>query len=184
MASDRGSTFDPEQTYGDTIGPTRGLGAEGDLDQPEFPTLTVLFHPDLERVGERCVLEPLRGGSMTTMVSRTEPAFVSPSGGPRRALGDGRISRRRPLRIDWRPDGGVDLQAEAGGPSVEVDGVRLAGIESYSAKRVTQGLVVMMADRVVLLVHGTDGRAAQANRHGMVGESDAVQVSISLVLRG
>ena len=175
MASDRGKSFDPGETFGDTIGPTRGVGLGGELATPEFPTLTLLHHPDLERVGERCVLAPLRGASRATVVSRTEPEFVCPRGGPRRALNDGRISRRRPLRIDWRADGGVDLYAEADGPAVEVDGVPLRGLESYSAQRVTQGLVVMMAERVVLLVHATDGLAAESLGHGMVGESDAVQ---------
>src|SRR5688572_22253327 len=67
--------------------------------------LTILGHPQLERVGDRSLGDLFIAGK-ATLLSRTEPAFAPPGQGEGEPLGDESLSRR-PLRLKPGLDGGV-----------------------------------------------------------------------------
>ena len=62
-----------------------------------LPALTILFHPDARRVGERAPLGELLNGRVA-LLSRNEPGFAAPGSPDLRPLGDLHLSRS-PLRL-------------------------------------------------------------------------------------
>src|SRR5918992_4363946 len=114
------------QPYAD--GSTTGLSGAcdpGTLLEPAsspgaVPALTVLFHPDVRRVGEWAVLhESLLGRE--TLVSRLHPEFSAPGRIAGEPLADRYLSRQ-PLRFGPAAGGGVILSIGESRTRVEVDG--------------------------------------------------------------
>src|SRR5712691_2624517 len=66
---------------------------------PRVPALTILYHPDLARIGERARLGALAAPGGNTSVSRTDTEFAQPGAAQRAPLADPVLSRRG-LRID------------------------------------------------------------------------------------
>lgn len=146
--------------YGDQAAEREGLVA-----------LTILYHPDLSRVGERALLAGLAEGP--TRLSRLEPAFGPPGEPPTGVLADRFLSRSRTVDLHAGEGGGLELVRDPEGMALVVDGKAVEGIVHLPAERVEHGVVLELADRVVLLLHRV--RIVQPNpkRHGLVGHSDA-----------
>ena len=155
------------------------------------PVLTILHHPDLNRVGERAFLPELAGGREIGL-SRLTPVFTAPGRTTARSLRDPYLSRK-PVRL--RP--GLDSIEIEGEPSL---GLLVNGRIVERATRVPMhalddGVVLEIAQRVVLLLH----RARHWNRYprhwDLVGESDAIvevrrqigrvaDLDVSVLIRG
>ncbi len=137
--------------------------------------LTLLYHPDLARVGERVLLPGLESGRVAR-VSRNEPAFAPPRGGAASPLSDPYLSRR-PLLLNRPAAGGLRLVAEGTRTAVTADGRPVPTELEIPPAAVERGVVLELADRVVLLVHRVseellaEGAAACASL-GMVGASE------------
>jgi two-component system nitrogen regulation response regulator GlnG len=156
------------------------LGADTTQDETRgevlsltVPGLTILGHPDPQRTGERVPLFAL-ASERETLLSRVEPRFAPPGGGPLRPLADPHLSRR-PLLLAPAQDGGVWL-SDGGSPTpVLAAGEPLAGNLLFPARDLAAGVVLMLANRVVLLLHRF---LPQPDRDippfGLVGESDAI----------
>jgi two-component system nitrogen regulation response regulator GlnG len=141
------------------------------------PGLTVLFHPDVERIGERAPLSALLAGGEEEL-SRGEPTFFQPgkpdsrkhSGQP---LGDPFLSRR-PLRLVSGPGrGSVRLLCGETGTRVAVDGKPAGAVHDFPAADVDRGVVLLLANRVVLLLSNleTGPGIPDLPAYGLVGES-------------
>ena len=70
---------------------SRSTGTPDPVTRRQLP-LTVLAHPELERIGDRVLLTELAGGRPARL-ARTNPRFAAPSGGPARTLEDRSVSR-------------------------------------------------------------------------------------------
>ena len=144
------------------------------------PALTILYHPDLGRVGERALLEGLLEGR-EAHVSRLEPGFELPVQMDLRLprpLGDRHLSRS-PLRISRTGDGGLQLSVLETRTRVTADGVPVHETCTFAGHDVERGIVLELADRVVLLLHTFAANLGQApaqlpERFGLVGESEAI----------
>jgi two-component system, NtrC family, nitrogen regulation response regulator GlnG len=133
--------------------------------------VTLLYHPDVSRIGDRAALEGVQ-----VAISRTSPELAPPRGGPRRPIEDRYVSRS-PLQITRMLDG-YALTAPAVGGCV-VNGRALAqGTERLLVDRasVDRGIVVELADRVILLLHFLDPTPPRRGLrdHKLLGESDAI----------
>ena len=134
--------------------------------------LTIAYHPDVARVGERAWL------AAETEVSRGAPDFAAPGGGAARPLADRYLSRSPLVRIGRTADG---VEIEAGtGTTVIVEGRAIAGAavrawQTYDLAALARGLVVELAERVVCVLHLALPDAPRAARHGLVGDSDAIE---------
>ena len=136
------------------------------------PALTILYHPDQDRIGEQCRLATLPLGKGAEL-SRLEPIF-SPVGLTRgEPLADARLSRR-PVWLEHSDGGGVRI--DVGGTSTEViaDGVRVDGVMEIAAERLAGGVVLELAKRFALLLHSLGRAQERTSPMGLVGENEAI----------
>jgi DNA-binding NtrC family response regulator len=134
--------------------------------------LTVLYHPDLERVGERAALPQLDAGREAPL-SRDQPLFEQPAGGKRRALADACLSRTPITIAPWRD--GARLERGESRTKVMTAGELTEGPVTWSGEALRRGVVLRLGGQIVLLLHRveiTDVRPAEA--HGILGESPAI----------
>ncbi|HEX7185153.1 MAG TPA: sigma 54-interacting transcriptional regulator [Thermoanaerobaculia bacterium] len=138
---------------------------------PTVPGLTILAHPDVRRVGERAALLDLSSGREERL-SRLEPAFAAPGLSWRHPLADSYLSRR-PLALLAEPDGGVRLDCRESPISVVADGEPVHDERVFTDCEVQRGIVLLLANRVVLLLHRFRPVSEPDLPHfGLVGESE------------
>ena len=139
-----------------------------------IPALTVLFHPDMRRIGQRLLLTELSAGGVCRL-SRTAPRFAEPDdsrGGP---LADPYLSRT-PLLLAGLAGGAVRLVRNAMPGALGVDGEEVGAEVELSADRIARGVVLELASRVVLLLHEhTLDPRFEPDCFGLVGDSQAMQ---------
>ncbi|MEA2695127.1 MAG: hypothetical protein QOJ16_4514 [Acidobacteriota bacterium] len=138
------------------------------------PGLTILWHPDAERVGEQAALTALASGR-PEYLSRREPAFGPPGEPASRPLADPYVSRT-PIRLEpGAAPGAVLLTAGETRTPLSVNGEPVSGPREVSAAEVERGAVLLLANRVALLLHFLDPLGVPGvPRFGLVGESLAV----------
>ncbi len=135
------------------------------------PGLTILFHPQAERIGERVALPGLASGR-EEQLSRLEPAFSHPGRSAPRPLADPHLSRRPVRLLPGAEPGSVRLLCAAGGTSVVLDGEAVAEARELTGEQLERGAVLLLANRVVVLLSLLDpvgGSGLPA--FGLVGES-------------
>lgn len=138
--------------------------------------LTLLFHPELERVGQQFRWPTER--QTPVQLSRLEPLFSTAEGSSPEPLKDPGVSRS-PLtfqvRRGERGDVSVMLTASSERLAFTVDG-RPGGLsETFSFRRLSQGVFLSLGGRVLLALHLTGFDAASPNRHGLIGVSEGIQ---------
>jgi len=134
------------------------------------PILTVISHPMPQRVGERLLLEAVADGKPVAL-SRNAPDFFRP-GHPELGmpLADTFISRK-PLLFEPGGGGGVRLRVEEGSTPVRVGGEPLQGVCELGTEALTQGVPLVLAERVVLLLHVEPSNTEPVRETlGMVGQ--------------
>ncbi len=152
--------------------PTPAAGAEGRV-RISIPALTLLYHPDLRRVGERVLLSELRSG-LAVELERNRPELAPPGGSRGEPLAD-RFLSRRPLRFQPADGDAVALEVGASRTRVAVDGEPLAGERTFTAGELERGVVLELAGRVVVLLHAfAPPPVEEAERFGLVGDSAAM----------
>jgi two-component system nitrogen regulation response regulator GlnG len=139
------------------------------------PGLTILGHPQIQRVGERAALLDLSSGRETPL-SRGEPGFAPPGGSELQPLAVPYLSRH-PWLLQPAADGGVrllrggspmSLAAHVAGKNEPVDSE-----VSFPAAEVERGVVLLLAGHVVLLLHRfRPVFPGSLPRYGLVGLSD------------
>ena len=139
-----------------------------------YPALTILYHPDLRRVGERAILSGLLAGGHVPL-SRLEPSFETPPHGEARPLLDRGISRS-PFRITREENGTIGVSTEGSRTRLVADGVPVArGGCAFPAHEVERGVVIELADRVVLLLHTVPAQPSRVpDSFGLIGESEGL----------
>jgi two-component system nitrogen regulation response regulator GlnG len=148
-----------------------------DRDAP-IPTLTVLWHPDVRRIGDRTTLNVLLLGH-PVFVSREHPEFfpVGSSGG--RPLEDAHISRT-PIRFSRGADDSVEL--DGFGRGARVDDVPVTGATIVSRELLGRGVTIELGGRVLLFFHlVVHHRRTPAG--ALLGQSDAIETVRREVLR-
>ena len=139
-----------------------------------IPALTILYHPDLGRVGERALLAGLAAGR-TAHLSRLEPDFTPPHRNEPRPLEDRHLSRSPLLLRRLGESGAVELSAQESRTRVAADGVAVQERSTFAAAEIERGIVLELTDRVVLLLHTfTPTAVHSAERFGLVGDSEAI----------
>ncbi|AKF81460.1 ATPase AAA [Myxococcus fulvus 124B02] len=140
---------------------------------PLLTALTVVSHPQPHRVGDRVLLEALAVGREVEL-SRNAPAFVPPGSALGSHLADPFISRK-PLVLSPGPHGALRL-SPAEGTKVSLGGEPLQGPWELSSAEVAAGVPLVLAGRVVVLLHLAEPPSPRGHDMlGMVGASAGVQ---------
>ena len=143
----------------------------------EVPGLTLLAHPDPSRVGDEAVWPDLVLSSSQDgrvgKLSRLEPEFSRPIGGPSRPLADPRLSRR-PIFFSAGKHGGLVLDSGATRASVVVDGTPVSGRRELTRGELERGVVLLLGGRVALLLHFLRLVTDRPPSFALVGESPAI----------
>ncbi len=135
------------------------------------PCLTVLWHPELRRVGHLAPLSGLLSGKSAAL-SRSKPSFTPPDGtAPPGPLADPFLSRRS-LRLNATGDGGVRLERRHSRTSLSVDGAPVTKELELTAAELERGVILLLADRIALVLHRMSLELERPPAFDMVGESD------------
>ena len=182
-----GSISTQIRTRTGSVGSTAAAGAL------RVPGLTVLYHPDLARIGERTVLAGLTDGGRVEL-SRNAPELAAPGSEVCRPLAEASLSRT-PITLSGE-DGEIRVDRGASRTRLTVDGQPVETTASVSADALEDGVVLLLSGRIVLLLHLLDPLADLSTpRFGLAGESpalarvrrDIVQVAdldVAVLLRG
>ncbi|HSF41903.1 MAG TPA: sigma 54-interacting transcriptional regulator, partial [Thermoanaerobaculia bacterium] len=135
------------------------------------PGLTILGHPQIQRVGERAALLDLSSGR-AVLLSRGEPGFAPPGEPALRPLAVPYLSRR-PWLLESTAGGGVRLLRGGSPIPLAANGEPVDSEATFSADEVDRGVVVLLASHVVLLLHRfRPVFPGSLPRYGLVGLSD------------
>ncbi len=139
-----------------------------------IPSLTILWYPDLSRVGERVRLTSLLKGEPAP-VSRSGPQFRKPTGERERSLDHPSVPRQAFRLAPGVGYGAVRLGRGAVQATLAVDGLEVAESVELSGSRLEQGVVIEVGDSTILLLHNlpTDDLSGPAD-YGLVGDSDSL----------
>ncbi|MEM7585464.1 MAG: sigma 54-interacting transcriptional regulator [Acidobacteriota bacterium] len=136
-----------------------------------LPALTIIYHPDLRRVGERAVLSELASG-LGAELGRQQPRFSPPGKRAAAPLGDRALSRQ-PFVLR-AVAGGLELDPTGTRTRLRVDGRRVTGSVQLSPRELAHGVVLELARRVVLLLHSHTPSAEEPVAFDLVGASDGI----------
>jgi two-component system nitrogen regulation response regulator GlnG len=131
---------------------------------PPLLALTVLWHPDLSRVGEQ-LFEPDPQGVVE--VSRFLPLFSRP-GREGLALGHQGVSRL-PLRLARTASGKVCVEPPASRMAVEVNGVDIDAPVVLEPAQLAAGVVLGLGRAILLCLHWSDCLPRDNPVPGMLG---------------
>jgi len=138
--------------------------------------LTILYHPELGRIGERAVLPELAAGR-SVLLSRSSPDFLG-ADGISRPLADLHLSRS-PLRLSPGGEaGGVRLLVGESRTRVVTETGPVQTACELSAAAIQRGVVLELAERIVLLLHEAvevPVHAAAPPLAGLIGENEGIQ---------
>ena len=148
------------------------------------PALTVVWHPNLDRIGQMAMLWPEVGDDRGSHLSRDEPTFAVPGLDTGRPLDHRAISRKeRPtLRFRYR-DGGFEIERLDQQIEIAVNLKTLAGTLRLSAEEVRAGVVITVGRHFVFCFHLIRTPVTRSSVPGLLGTSDAIEDLRRSILR-
>ncbi len=151
------------------------------------PTLTVMHHPRLRRIGERVSLPALWQAGGQVELSRLTPDFMPPQARVGMPLATHFVSRKSVvIRNPGTKTKTLVIDGTAlGDGNVRVDGVGVVGSLELPLERLEQGAIVELGSQVVLLLHlvHVQDEASTTPRMGLVGDSDAIREVREAIMR-
>jgi two-component system, NtrC family, nitrogen regulation response regulator GlnG len=145
-------------------------GIAGGGTEPRWPCLTILYHPELRRVGESTFLGQLMG-KQPMELSRKTPAFMGTDSAEGQPLRDQYLSRT-PVLLYWTPDNHIKIVPPSG-VHLDVDEQRVQGSIRIPVARLSEGVILTLSRRVILLLHAVSLRECPPS-WGLVGESEGI----------
>ena len=160
----------------DTFDPQQASTNSSLLVRPRHVVLTVLFHPDIGRVGELAWLPPYAFGTPVA-VSRQTPDFAPPHVRSGRPL-DTPVVSRRPFTLAVTTDGDVIISCVGSGTEVQLAGepTPIGTTRTISGAELAVGVQLILGRRVVLLLHSRAPLLETRPRdHAMVGANEHLE---------
>jgi transcriptional regulator with GAF, ATPase, and Fis domain len=155
--------------------------SRGRAGDERLPRLRLLYHGDLSRLGWLTAPDAVpRGGGFLT-VGRNDPPFAGPGAAPPRPLDDPQVSREQ-LRVRWLGAIGrfeVEPTRSARRPVGRVE-LREGSLEAPTTSPLlgptllAPGACIAIGDRVLLGLELGRAPPRDADRMGLVGESEAL----------
>jgi DNA-binding NtrC family response regulator len=137
------------------------------------PTLTIVYHPVLRRIGDRVILSELTAGR-EARISRVVPRFAPPRQPRAAPLDHVRISRV-PFVLRPCADHGIVLDPTHCRTRIAIDGVPVDQPRRIPPDQLHHGVLIELAERVALLLHLFGPHAEhETGDLGLVGHSDHI----------
>jgi two-component system nitrogen regulation response regulator GlnG len=156
---------------------TRTLGPPGRRAPPShgfvFPALTILLHPDLDRVGE---VTPLTAALETdeTDLTRDEPVFFVPGSIIRRPIDHVAMNRNPVLRLTL-DNGDLVLSPGIANKKVELEGEPFVRPRRLDRTELRRGLILTVGRGFAFCIHEIQFPISRAQDLGLLGVSDAIE---------
>ncbi len=165
------TNLDGFETWQRQLGTTTRSATSEHIDASAIrvPGLTILWHPNPFRIGERTVFTKLSAQSPTP-VSRLEPDFIAPHHTTRRPLADPYMSRQ-PIQFSVDKKGRIHIDRGNSNTSVEVNGAPVQTGVVIAPEELEPGVVLLLAKRVVVLFHLQSPPQKRLPELGLIGES-------------
>jgi len=128
----------------------RGTASSSGHHAPKL-TLTIAYHPNLDRVGERALFDDVAANSPLAL-SRIEPSFAPRGSAKGMPLEDDHLSRK-PIYFHVTSNGSVRIELGESTTSISIGGQRLNESAELSARDIARGVVLVVGQRIVLLLH-------------------------------
>ncbi len=137
------------------------------------PTLTIVYHKNLRRVGERVFLSELLV-HRTVELSRNTPSFAPDPQCGGSPLGSNQISRR-PIVFARTDNGDILLEKSEDRIVLSVDGVRTGNTHIVPYRRLKRGVILVVNKCVALLLHEHENReTTEVGDMGLIGQNHAM----------
>jgi two-component system nitrogen regulation response regulator GlnG len=153
-----------------TVGPLQTLTGHSGL--PQVPALTIIWHPDIDRIGQIAPLTSLLEVDVAHL-SRSEPFFLPPGADSGEPLSHRGISKDSVLDITFER-GAFELR-RVQEDEVEVDGQLLTRNRRVSSDDLARGLIITVARRFVLCLHSVHFPISRSPTLGLLGTSDGIE---------
>ena len=137
------------------------------------PALTILHHPDVDRIGERALLGGLLSG-FPVPLSREAPEFAPLGSAMSVPLRDACVSRKKIL-FSPSEAGAILVSPTSSQAGLMWRNEAVVSDIHFSEEEVKRGVVLRLGGRVVLLLHRVGASApAGGLSQGLVGESEKI----------
>jgi two-component system nitrogen regulation response regulator GlnG len=146
------------------------------------PALTIVWHPDPDRIGE---IHPLSlAPDRPQEIARLSPLFTPAGGGEARPLADNHLSRSVPaLRIASDGRGRLTLSPGEGARLPEVYGSPLERPTVIEPAEIDGGVILTLARRIVLCLHRVQLPLVRGAPLGLIGQGDGIEKIRQLIRR-
>jgi len=138
-----------------------------------IPALTILLHEEMSRMGETCQLAQLTRGERVAL-SRQEPGFHPVGQSDARPLLSRYLSRQ-PVWLEQDEDGRIDIIASVPRVELRVQGYPTPERTSVSWEDVQNGVLIQLADRLIVLLHAVPSVAPLGRTLGLVGQHSSIE---------
>lgn len=138
--------------------------------------LTILWHPDRDRIGEQFVASP---GISEIALNRFAPLFGRPAQA-RRALEERSIARAS-LMLYCDQSGALTVRAPASSMRVALDGQLVSAALPAHTTRLDKGVVLELGGEVLICVHWTHGLPRIETKSELLGVSGAMRTVRDLI---
>ncbi len=177
----------PTSTTVDPLAPDSREDAGTEL----VPSIELLFHPSLARIGGATLPEAFAAASGSLVLGRDAPAFVDPATGeqaPPCPLADPCVSRRHlvavwqelercfDVRLHENARLPVHVLGQVGKPCATGGIAAPESLQPGKPVRLAPGSLLAIGNRALLLLLERPRRSSGADRLDMIGESEAVWV--------
>ncbi|MDY0978366.1 sigma 54-interacting transcriptional regulator [Massilia sp. CFBP9012] len=131
--------------------------------------ITVLWHPQRERIGEQ-MLGPAAGGAIA--LNRFAPLFARAGAGHEGTpLGERSITRE-PVHVRFVAEGGIQIDHVRGKMGLELNGRPSNGTDRFTASELERGIVIGLGSQIFVCLHLMRSLPRAANVPGLIGVGD------------
>ena len=169
-----------EDTSTLTLGPLDTLASQSSR-LPLIPALTILWHPDIERVGQIAPLTDLLEHDQAVL-KRDGPTFFTPGSTTGSPFQHRAISREAVVIVESTAKA-FELRSGPADLDLELDGEPLVTARRLSSDDLSRGLILTVGRRVAFCLHAVRFPIARSPDLGLLGSGDAIEEVRRSVLR-
>lgn len=153
----------------------RGPGGDRRVrTRSRIPALTILYHPDCRRVGERVLLNELASGKQVAL-SRSELGFAAPGENRFRALEDPYLSRRPVVLRHDAKTAQIVVESTGTPTALMINGTLVEGERRLPAEDLERGAVFELGQRIVLILNLMSAAPVDSrSTPELIGDSDGI----------